>query len=303
MMNLNREKLPTIAAYEVPADLKCKVVYTACIDGKPFDFVTSSNAKIARRVEPIINKVLAGMSISAADRYLLLNAVYACLHESGKVEGAASVNSCCKVCKSCVCRMGDENKICSKCYSDSQSNWQAGTREKGIISAWIINSIVFTPDEWKNLAILHYGFVIRVESFGDCSSVNHAANMINIALAYPEKRVGIWTKNPAYYEKIFDQIGKPENVSFGYSAELIAVIPEISGKSWYKYIDFVFAVMLPNGKSKNTGLTLDGQVVPITCGGKKCKTCANHGKDGYSCYFLRREDNNNEPYMVYEMLK
>lgn len=190
----NRELLPTIAAYEVPAELKNKVVYTACVDEKPFDFTTSSNAKTAKRVEPIVNKVLSGIALSAAERFTALNAVYACLHESGKVEGAASVNSNCKVCKSCLCRMNDDSKICHLCYSDSQSTWQAGTREKGIISAWIINSIVFTPEEWKTLATLHYGFVIRVESFGDCSSVNHAANMVNIALAYPEKRVGIWTK-------------------------------------------------------------------------------------------------------------
>lgn len=297
------EKIPGITGYKVPALLASKVVYTACVDGKEFDFTTKSNAAVARRVESIVNKALANEEpLTPVERFALLNAVFTCLHESGKVEGATSINTSCESSRACQCRINNPDLICNKCYSNSQQEWQAGTREKAIISSWILNSIIFTVGEWQFANI--YTNIIRVESFGDCSSVKHACNMTNIALAFPAKRVGIWTKNPAFYERVWDETGKPENVSFGYSAPEVAKIPVISGKSWYKYVDFVFAVMLPSSKkTPNIGLTLNCERVSITCGGKKCRTCSNYGKGGYSCYHLNRDENGNEPYTVYELLK
>lgn len=223
------------------------------------------------RDEAIVNSILAKKpeEITAADRMQLIMIYSVSFHDTGKIEGTASLDSSCHGCTFCqkMMKAAEANPqiICGKCYDFRQENYRIAVKNRHMLNLRIMSSVSFTVEE---LAMLPTAMIDRINSSGDMENATHAGNMVKYAIAHSAARVGLWAKNDAAVQEAFDTYGKPENVVY------IASSPVINKKrALPKYADYTFTVY----DAEHIDAAIAGG--SMECNGKKCKNC------GFKCYY------------------
>lgn len=210
-----------------------------------------------------------GNDITAADRFTLLRVYNIAYHESGKIEGVFSLDSTATNCTFCV-KMREAAKnnpdiICGYCYDFEQEKYKRQALNRHTLNMLIMSRVEFSIEELKTLPV--YG-IVRVNSSGDAANKIYAANMIKFAIAHPDCKIAIWSKNAPACVAACDEYGKPENVTLIQSSVFINRPGKLA-----KYFDHMFTVY-------NDAAAVNAAIAggACECNGKKCRDC------GYKCY-------------------
>ena len=199
----------------------------------------------------------------------LLEVYNVAYHESGKIEGAFSLDSSCNGCTFCdkmrAAAAKDPNIICGMCYDHKFEAFRVGSKYRHMLNLLIMSSVLFTAEE---LATLPGGYITRINASGDIENLIHARNMIRYAKAHPDYNIGFWAKNYTDVVKAFEIEGKPANVRFIASSPVIDKPIKAP-----KFADNTFTVYSTKEKVQTAIAGGSGE-----CNGKKCRAC------GYKCY-------------------
>lgn len=241
-------------------------------------------AKMRANLEALEQKadsILAKEELSQADRFQLLQLVNIAYHDSGKIEGIASIDgtSACEFCeKMRNAATNNELIICGYCYAWADQ-WKEAAFRRHKLNAKILSSVLFTESELSTLAIP--SLLCRINEDGDITNVTHAQNILRIQKTHPYVKFGFWFKNSLAVEKALANEGittrenLPVNVTFVQSSLLIGfpVSPV-----WFA--DCVFTVF-PDSTTTQTAIVKGA----FECNGRKCKEC------GFNCYLHERSEN------------
>lgn len=194
--------------------------------------------------------------------------------QKSKLNGINSLSTCCLDNSYCLERIKNNDSVCAHCYSANQQTAQLALQDRNTINGIILRNIFIPAKYWKrfvNPADLSKNF--RIESFGDVQNKLQALNYIELVKAFPRVRFAVWTKNTGVWAFAFAQSGKPKNLSFVVSSNLLNK-PELYHTKTYDFVDHVFTVYDSAFISSNN--------VQVTCGGRSCMECIKRHK---ACYF------------------
>lgn len=242
-------------------------------------------------MEKVAREIIAkGDSMTAEDRRSLLNLVKVSYHDSGKIEGCFSVDSCaaCEFCQKMIsAAMLNELIICGSCYAAADAYKEAAWRRHSL-NALILSSVLFTAEELTALAI--DGTQCRFNEDGDTINQIHAQNLLRIAETRPGTMFGYWYKNqPAveaglHAEGIHCRADLPANIRFIHSSALIGFPVRAC---WHD--DAIFTVY-PDAETTLAAIAAGAH----ECNGRRCRAC------GYFCYLHARRP---EPVHIAEVLR
>ena len=155
--------------------------------------------------------------------------------------------------------MQDGESICAHCFAAATLSRYTGA---GIATE--SNFILLNDSELpaKMLPAFKAGVEIaRIESFGDVGGFLHALNYTNMAKENPGVTFAWWSKNVPIIAKVWDVVGKPENVVLIESSPKVNT--PVSPSS--HYVDKVFTVYDDD--------TIERENININCGARCCNTC------------------------------
>lgn len=151
--------------------------------------------------------------------------------------------------------------ICGFCFADAQQSYQRDMIDPLTHNAEILNGGIIHPD-W--LPVMN-NIYFRIESFGDVSTVNACINILHMIARNRETDVAVWSKNVSLYRQAFRIVGKPDNMIFVKSLEMVNTIPDPETDPDADIVDKWFAVITPEFAEAH-GLT-------INCGARACLAC------------------------------
>jgi len=218
---------------------------------------------------PLIEKAKAGKALEASERAILAHMIKESYHDSGKIEGLFSIDSCATLCSFCkTMREAAKNNpahICGHCYaSRGYMSWRS-VRDRHELNMMILSSVPFVESDFRYLI---HGSILRINCDGDFENVLHAQNILIMTRANPHCTFGIWTKNIKALSLAANICGKPENCIFIASSPIIDV--KIPCPAGFDYTFTVYSTEAVVADAINNGA--------MECNGRKCRDC------GYSCY-------------------
>lgn len=219
-----------------------------------------------------------GSEMTAADRVRLLQLVNIAYHDSGKIAGLFSVDSCaaCDFCQKMIRAAADNVlMICGSCYAARDAYKEAAWR-RHTLNARIFSAVLFSADELRQLAIP--GLLCRFNEDGDTVNETMARNYLRIIISHPETRFGYFYKNAAAVaaglaaEGYTTREQLPDNVRFIHSSYLIGFE---TSPIWFD--DAIFTVY-PDDATTAAAIAAGSH----PCNGRKCAEC------GHKCYIMNR---------------
>ena len=182
-------------------------------------------------------------------------------HMDGKMEGFPSISTACDINPFCLARMKNGIGICKHCFAMASmglyKKLQENCRHNFEVLTKEILPLELLPKFCEDVV------QIRGESFGDVYNKTQAINYINIAKVNPRIRFTIWSKNPNIWIQAFNEVGKPENMTFVLSSQELNAPAKVKPEWWF--VDIVFTVYDPQYVAANN--------ITINCGARHCLTC------------------------------
>jgi len=176
---------------------------------------------------------------------------------SGKLQGLRAISTNTLTNEYCIKQnsCGNENNICTKCYSHSMlSTFRKNTapalqRNSDLLSSRLLEDtqVPFINDAFH-----------RFSAHGELINETHLANLCLIASMNPFTKFSLWTKRNDIVQKYFAENKKPDNLTLLYSNPKIGTILPTPPR----HFDKTF-----NNVPKNQDV--DKQ----NCTGQKCVTC------------------------------
>ena len=178
---------------------------------------------------------------------------------TGKMSGIPSISTSCLVNPICRARMADGDSICAHCFAAATLERYSAAGVNAESNFHLLNDLIL-PEEllpvFKDTVE-----IVRIESFGDVGSVNHAINYLNICKKNPHVRFAWWSKNMGIVERAVELVGKPENVVLVESSEKLNRAKE----RVREIVDKTFTVYDKK--------TIETEGIEINCGARCCLTC------------------------------
>jgi len=176
---------------------------------------------------------------------------------TGKLEGLRAISTNTATNPFCVRQnaCGDENNICTKCYSHTmlrsyRKNMQPALQRNSDLLAARVLSV-------KEIPFIGDAF-LRINAHGELINETHLANIVQIAKVNAHCRVALWTKRKDIVNKYFRENPKPDNLVLIFSNSrinnIMAQPPQYFNKTF-------------NNVAEN--LFVDQQ----NCTGQKCRDC------------------------------
>jgi len=249
-------------------------------------------AALEKRCEAILADMTGtGENLTQQQRADLLMLVNVAYHDSGKIEGCFSIDSCaaCDFCQHMIASAADNILvICGSCYAAADA-WKEAAWRRHKLNARIMSSVLFTVDELK--ALLIPGQLCRFNEDGDTVNTTMARNYLRIVIGHPHTNFGYWYKNaPAVAAGLAAEGYKtredlPANVRFIHSSLLIG-FP--AAALWFD--DAIFTVY-PDAETTAAAILAGAH----ECNGRRCRAC------GYTCYLHARRQE--KPLHIAEVLR
>lgn len=260
---------------------------SADVNARRLATMRANLAALEKRAADILEK---GDSMTAADRRALLSLVNVAYHNSGKIEGCHSIDSCaaCDFCQRMISAAADNTLvICGSCYAAADA-WKEAAWRRHKLNARILSTVLFTREELATLQIP--GNLCRFNEDGDTVNATMARNYLRIAFTHEYVSFGYWYKNaPAVAEgleaegiRTREQL--PANVRFIHSSLLIG-FP--AAALWFD--DAIFTVY-PDRETTLQAIAAGAH----ECNGRRCRAC------GYTCYLQQRRE---KPLHIAEVLR
>lgn len=258
------------------------------IQEKRLEKMRANLAMIEMRAEFLLAK---GETMTTEDRIELLQLVNVAFHESGKIEGIFSVDSCaaCEFCQRMIKAAADNIlMICGSCYANADS-WKEAAWRRHKLNARIFSSVLFTVEELKTLP-LYVARLVRFNEDGDTVNEIMGRNYLRIARAFYTAFFGYFYKNTSAVESALIAEGYtsreklPENIRFIHSSILIGFE---AAEKWFD--DCIFTVY-PDKATTEEAIARGAW----ECNGRKCQAC------GFHCYLAKRQE---KPVHIAEVLR
>lgn len=187
------------------------------------------------------------------------NGLHFTTNHNGKMSGMYSLSTSSLYNKYCIEYAKDPNKVCSKCYSNTQQKYCTKMQEPLKKNADILTGSILPLELLPVINALYF----RFEAFGDISNEIQVINYFNICKKNKNVRFALWTKNPFIIEKVLKQgIKKPANLNIILSSHFLNVVIDLNK---FNFIDKVFTVF--------DNETIERENVVINCGLKNCFAC------------------------------
>lgn len=221
-----------------------------------------------------------GDNMTEGDRLQLLALVNIAYHNSGKIEGAASIDGS-AACGFCEKMRGAATRnvliICGMCYAAADS-WKEAAWRRHQLNARILSSVLFTKEELARLAIP--SSVCRINEDGDTVNETHARNILRIIETHSWVTFGYWFKNDAAVAAGLKAEGVTDNAERRrrYNARFVqssVLIGFPARPRWFA--DVVFTVW-PDKETTEKAILAGAW----ECNGRKCAEC------GWNCYRARK---------------
>lgn len=192
----------------------------------------------------------------------MMNGIVWETNHSGKLKGMKSIGTCCVNNKFCLARQKDKDGVCCHCYANTYMKMRKSLKEHLIKNGEILKSKILQGNEIPVTNDLIY----RFEAFGDLENETQLINYVNICNRNPYTKFGLWTKNYAICDRVFNKkgIAKPENLSLIVSSLKMNEPIELDMERYW-FVDHVFTVYDKNYIKVND--------VGINCGAKSCLVC------------------------------
>ena len=178
---------------------------------------------------------------------------------NGKMKGMQSLSTSALCNKYCQAYSKDTNKVCSKCYAQTQmrcyTNMQPClARNTKILTESIIDK--------KNLPYINAA-VFRFEAFGDIQNEIQVINYFNICKKNKHVKFALWTKNPGIIDRaIKNGNAKPKNLQIVLSSHYLNQQADID--KW-SFVDKIFTVYTKDYITANN--------INTNCKAESCLAC------------------------------
>ena len=201
---------------------------------------------------------------------------------TAKMAGVPAISTACLCNPLCLARMKNGEAICAHCFAAASLKQYRASLEHAVLNYKLLNSCVLPVDMLPVFGNVRF---VRVEWSGDVGSEIQVENYANIARKNNEIIFGWWSKNIRMIEKVFDRIGKPENVILIQSSLKVNEEEEPASK----YVDKVFTVYSKEYIKNSREFIVNGENVLINCGARSCVGCRKcYRKDGKH-YYIREQ--------------
>lgn len=179
---------------------------------------------------------------------------------TGKMNGIPAISTNCLSNPICQKRMQDKESICAGCFAAAElaRGDRKAAAEHGSLNLYVLMHHII-PNEL--LPIFGNVRFVRIEWSGDIANENQIRNYINIINKNKSVVFAWWSKNIKLIEKIFDEVGKPENCILIQSSAKV----NKEEKPASKYVDKVFTVYDKAYIQENN--------IDINCGARSCVRC------------------------------
>ena len=178
---------------------------------------------------------------------------------NGKMKGMQSLSTSALCNKYCQAYSKDPNKVCCKCYAQTQmrcyTNMQPCLeRNTKILTESIIDK--------KNLPYINAA-VFRFEAFGDLQNEIQVINYFNICKKNKHVKFALWTKNPGFIDRaIKNGNAKPKNLQIVLSSHYLNKQEDIN--KW-SFVDKIFTVYTKKYIKENN--------INTNCKAESCLAC------------------------------
>ena len=180
----------------------------------------------------------------------------------GKMKGINSIGTSCVDNPFCVERRKNGDSVCAHCYAVTYMKMRRSLKKHLADNAEVLTTRILKERE---IPVTNAN-VFRFESFGDLHNTTHLANYVLICERNPYTRFGLWTKNIAILDELFNKNGikKPDNLSIVVSSPMLNKEVTLN-KERYWFVDHIFTVYDKQFIADNN--------VDINCGAKDCLGC------------------------------
>lgn len=192
----------------------------------------------------------------------MMNGIVWETNHSGKLKGMKSIGTCCANNKFCLARQKDKDGVCCHCYANTYMKMRKSLKEHLIENGEILKSKILQGNEIPVTNDLIY----RFEAFGDLENETQLINYVNICNKNQHTKFGLWTKNYAICDRVFNKngIAKPDNLSLIVSSLKMNEAIKLDMERYW-FVDHIFTVYDKNYIKANN--------VDINCGAKSCLGC------------------------------
>lgn len=155
---------------------------------------------------------------------------------NGKMKGMQSLSTSPLCNKFCQAYSRDPQKVCSKCYSQTQMKCYTNMQKCFEKNTQILTESVINKEylPYINVALF------RLESFGDIQNEIQVINYFNLCKKNKHVKFALWTKNPAIIDRaIKNGNKKPKNLQIVLSSHYLNKQEDVN--KW-DFVDKIFTV-------------------------------------------------------------
>ena len=169
----------------------------------------------------------------------MMNGIVWETNHSGKLKGMKSIGTCCANNKFCLARQKDKDGVCCHCYANTYMKMRKALKDHLIGNGEILKSKILQGSEIPVTNDLIY----RFEAFGDIENETQLINYVNICNRNPYTAFGLWTKNYAICDRVFNKkgIAKPDNLSLIVSSLKMNEAIKLDMERYW-FVDHIFTV-------------------------------------------------------------
>jgi len=154
-------------------------------------------------------------------------------------------NQFCQTRQCMGCRADGKEPVCPYCFAEAINNARptvkyATTRNHMILTKTEIPARIW-HETWVDKFRAWNEPDFRIASLGDANNTTEVKNYINLESAMWMIMFSEWSKNDAFWYRVFEEFGKPKNSIYIHSSLYLNEIDD--GPEWMqKYIDYIFTV-------------------------------------------------------------
>lgn len=197
--------------------------------------------------------------IMTIDNFKKATGIHITEKHNGKMSGMQSLSTSCMTNKFCKIYSKDPNKVCSKCFAQTQMKMYKNMNSCFSRNADVLTNRILNKEE---MPLINASF-FRFESFGDLHNETQLINYFNICKANKATRFALWTKNAFIVDSVIKSgHKKPSNLNIILSSHYLNRVCDYEK---YEWVDRVFTVYTKDYIKEND--------VKINCGAESCLAC------------------------------
>lgn len=194
---------------------------------------------------------------------------------NGKMSGMVSLSTSCLGNKFCHAYSKDPNKVCSKCFAQSQMKMYKNMDSCFQRNADVLTTRILNKNEWPLLNALY----ARIEAFGDLQNETQLINYFNLCKRNPNTRFAIWSKNLWIIDNVIKSgYKKPSNLNIVVSSHYLNRVVDVDKYDW---VDRVFTVYDKKHIEDNN--------IDINCGALSCRNCLKCYKKSKKYFYINEK--------------